>query len=277
MFLDDVRIFVRAGAGGDGASTMRREAHVPRGGPDGGDGGRGGSVYLRVDAGQTALHDFRYKHHFVAGAGGRGERQKRHGKAGADLFLPVPAGHGRHRPRDRRADRRPRRRRPGGHGRQGRPRRPRQHPLRHRHAPGAQARPARRAGRGEGAAARAPPDRGRGAGGPAQRRQVDAARRPDRRHAPDRGLPVHDARAEPRGPGPRAGGRAAADDRGRPGADRGGVVRGRPRPRVPAPRRADAGAAAHRRRGGPRRRARPRGDPRRARGARPGAPAARPS
>jgi GTP-binding protein len=92
MFLDDVRIFVRAGAGGDGASTMRREAHVPRGGPDGGDGGRGGSVYLRVDAGQTALHDFRYKHHFVAPAGGRGERQKRHGKAGADLFLPVPPG-----------------------------------------------------------------------------------------------------------------------------------------------------------------------------------------
>jgi len=52
MFLDEVRIVVRAGAGGDGAATMRREAHVPRGGPDGGDGGRGGSVYLRVDAGQ---------------------------------------------------------------------------------------------------------------------------------------------------------------------------------------------------------------------------------
>jgi GTP-binding protein len=92
MFLDDVRIFVRAGAGGDGASTMRREAHVPRGGPDGGDGGRGGSVYLRVDAGQTALHDFRYKHHFHATSGGRGERQKRHGKAGEDLHLAVPPG-----------------------------------------------------------------------------------------------------------------------------------------------------------------------------------------
>ncbi|HKF84880.1 MAG TPA: GTPase ObgE [Candidatus Limnocylindrales bacterium] len=92
MFLDDVRIFVRAGAGGDGASTMRREAHVPRGGPDGGDGGRGGSVYLRVDAGQTALHDFRYKHHFHATPGGRGERQKRHGKSGEDLHLAVPPG-----------------------------------------------------------------------------------------------------------------------------------------------------------------------------------------
>ena len=92
MFLDDVRIFVRAGAGGDGAATMRREAHVPRGGPDGGDGGRGGSVYLRVDAGQTALHDFRYKHHFSAEAGGPGARQKMHGKAGRDLHLEVPPG-----------------------------------------------------------------------------------------------------------------------------------------------------------------------------------------
>jgi GTP-binding protein len=92
MFLDEVRIVVRAGAGGDGASTMRREAHVPRGGPDGGDGGRGGSVYLRVDAGQTTLRDFRYQHHFAATAGGSGERQKRHGKAGDDLYLPVPPG-----------------------------------------------------------------------------------------------------------------------------------------------------------------------------------------
>lgn len=92
MFLDEVRIVVRAGAGGDGASTMRREAHVPRGGPDGGDGGRGGSVYLRVDAGQTTLRDFRYKSRFSATPGGSGERQKRHGKAGEDLYLPVPPG-----------------------------------------------------------------------------------------------------------------------------------------------------------------------------------------
>jgi GTPase len=92
MFLDEVRISVRAGAGGDGAATFRREAHVPRGGPDGGDGGRGGSVYLRVDAGQTTLRDFRYRHTFSATAGGRGEKQKRHGKAGEDLYLAVPPG-----------------------------------------------------------------------------------------------------------------------------------------------------------------------------------------
>ena len=92
MFLDQVRIWVRAGDGGDGAATFRREAHVPRGGPDGGDGGRGGSVYLRVDPGQTTLRDFRYAHHFRGGAGGRGEGNRRHGKAGADLHLAVPPG-----------------------------------------------------------------------------------------------------------------------------------------------------------------------------------------
>jgi GTPase len=92
MFLDDVRIAVRAGAGGDGAATFRREAHVPRGGPDGGDGGRGGSIYLRVDVGQTTLLDFRYRHQFKATPGGRGERSRRHGKAGDDLVLAVPPG-----------------------------------------------------------------------------------------------------------------------------------------------------------------------------------------
>ena len=92
MFLDRVKIWVRAGDGGDGAATFRQEAHVPRGGPDGGDGGRGGSVYLRVDAGQTTLRDFQYRHHFKATPGGRGTRARRHGKAGDDLILDVPPG-----------------------------------------------------------------------------------------------------------------------------------------------------------------------------------------
>ncbi|MFL5685094.1 MAG: GTPase ObgE [Chloroflexota bacterium] len=92
MFLDRVKIWVRAGDGGDGAATFRKEAHVPRGGPDGGDGGRGGSVYLNVDPGQTTLRDFQYKHHFKASPGGRGERARRHGKAGDDLILDVPPG-----------------------------------------------------------------------------------------------------------------------------------------------------------------------------------------
>jgi GTP-binding protein len=92
MFLDRVKIWVSAGAGGDGAATFRREAHVPRGGPDGGDGGRGGSIYLRVDAGQTTLRDFRYRHHFRATPGGRGSGSRRHGPAGDDLVLDVPPG-----------------------------------------------------------------------------------------------------------------------------------------------------------------------------------------
>jgi GTP-binding protein len=92
MFLDRVKIWVRAGDGGDGAATFRQEAHVPRGGPDGGDGGRGGSVYLHVDAGQTTLRDFNHRHHFRATPGGRGTRARRHGKAGDDLTLDVPPG-----------------------------------------------------------------------------------------------------------------------------------------------------------------------------------------
>ena len=92
MFLDRVDLTVIAGNGGNGAATFRREAHVPRGGPDGGDGGRGGSVYLVVDVGQTMLIDYRYKHHFRAEHGGAGQRARRHGKSGSDLELPVPPG-----------------------------------------------------------------------------------------------------------------------------------------------------------------------------------------
>jgi GTP-binding protein len=92
MFLDQVSLTVTAGRGGDGAATFRREAHVPRGGPDGGDGGRGGSVYLVVDAGQTTLRDYRFRHHVRADDGGRGIGARRHGKSGADVELPVPPG-----------------------------------------------------------------------------------------------------------------------------------------------------------------------------------------
>jgi GTP-binding protein len=92
MFLDQVSLTVTAGRGGDGAATFRHEAHVPHGGPDGGDGGRGGSVSFVVDVGQTTLGDYRFKHHFRAGDGGRGEGSRRHGKQGKDLDLPVPPG-----------------------------------------------------------------------------------------------------------------------------------------------------------------------------------------
>jgi GTPase len=94
MFFDVVKVWIRAGDGGDGAATFRKEAHVPRGGPDGGDGGRGGSIYLTVDPGETSLRDYRHRHHFKATAGGRGSGQKKHGKAGDDLILKVPPGTG---------------------------------------------------------------------------------------------------------------------------------------------------------------------------------------
>jgi GTP-binding protein len=94
MFLDRVKLWVQAGGGGDGAATFRREAHVPRGGPDGGDGGRGGSIYIRVDPGETTLRAYQHRHHFKGEAGGRGTGDRKHGKAGADLTIVVPPGTG---------------------------------------------------------------------------------------------------------------------------------------------------------------------------------------
>jgi GTP-binding protein len=92
MFADHARIFVSAGNGGDGASSFRREAHVPRGGPDGGDGGRGGSVVLVVEPGMTTLGDYRRARHFRADPGGKGAGRKMHGKNGGDLVMRVPPG-----------------------------------------------------------------------------------------------------------------------------------------------------------------------------------------
>jgi len=92
MFLDVVEIHLAAGRGGDGASTMRRESHVPRGGPDGGDGGRGGSIYVAVDTGQTTLRDFEVKRRYVAGDASHGGNKTSHGKAGRDLVIGVPPG-----------------------------------------------------------------------------------------------------------------------------------------------------------------------------------------
>ncbi len=92
MFTDRVRLFVKGGDGGAGALTFRREKYVPRGGPDGGDGGKGGSVVLVVATEMNSLQDYRTRHHFAAPAGGRGGGNRRHGKNGVDLVLPVPPG-----------------------------------------------------------------------------------------------------------------------------------------------------------------------------------------
>ena len=92
MFIDQVHINVKGGDGGAGCMSFRREAHVPKGGPDGGDGGRGGNVVVQADAQRSSLIDYRFKHHFRAGRGTHGQGAKRHGADGADVILPVPLG-----------------------------------------------------------------------------------------------------------------------------------------------------------------------------------------
>jgi GTP-binding protein len=92
MLHDRARIHVQAGAGGDGCLSFRREAHVPRGGPDGGDGGRGGDVVFVCDDSLRDLQSFRRKAHYRAGRGGHGEGALRHGADGQTLTIRVPPG-----------------------------------------------------------------------------------------------------------------------------------------------------------------------------------------
>lgn len=92
MFIDKVRIHVKGGDGGAGCMSFRREAHVPKGGPDGGDGGHGGNVIVRADASISSLIEYRFKHHFKAERGTHGKGSRMHGATGDDLVLRVPVG-----------------------------------------------------------------------------------------------------------------------------------------------------------------------------------------
>ena len=92
MFTDYVKIIVKSGDGGDGAISFRREKYVAAGGPDGGDGGKGGDVYFTVDPDSNTLVDFRYKKKFKAENGKNGEGARRYGKGGEDLYIKVPLG-----------------------------------------------------------------------------------------------------------------------------------------------------------------------------------------
>jgi GTPase len=91
-FVDEARARVQAGNGGRGSASFRREKFVPFGGPDGGDGGHGGSVYLRAASGSNTLADFRIERTFKAGHGEPGGANDCSGRAGADLYVPVPIG-----------------------------------------------------------------------------------------------------------------------------------------------------------------------------------------
>jgi GTP-binding protein len=91
-FIDRVRIRVRAGSGGSGISSFRREKFVPMGGPDGGDGGRGGDVLVRGDANLSTLLDYTYRDSWQAEAGGHGSGNNKSGRSGEDIVLPVPPG-----------------------------------------------------------------------------------------------------------------------------------------------------------------------------------------
>ncbi len=92
MFIDKIKIYVKAGDGGNGCVSFRREKYVAKGGPDGGDGGRGGNIVFRIDEGSNTLLAFRYKRKFIASPGGDGAGGKMHGKNGEDVIIKVPAG-----------------------------------------------------------------------------------------------------------------------------------------------------------------------------------------
>ncbi len=92
VFVDKARIFIASGKGGDGHISFRREKYVPNGGPDGGDGGKGGDIIFKVDEGINTLSDFHYGGKYKAEAGGDGYKKRMHGKNGTDLIIKVPEG-----------------------------------------------------------------------------------------------------------------------------------------------------------------------------------------
>ena len=91
-FLDQAKIYVKAGDGGSGSASFRREKFIEFGGPDGGNGGHGGSIVFIADKNLNTLIDFRYQQHFKAEKGQDGKGKKKTGKSGKDLILKVPVG-----------------------------------------------------------------------------------------------------------------------------------------------------------------------------------------
>jgi GTPase len=92
MFIDEANLYIRSGKGGDGVVHFRREKYIPRGGPDGGDGGRGGNVILKAHATLNTLNNFQHQHRFIADDGVRGAKSNRTGHSAEDLIILVPTG-----------------------------------------------------------------------------------------------------------------------------------------------------------------------------------------
>ena len=244
-FLDHARIQIRSGSGGHGCVSFRREKFVEFGGPDGGDGGKGGDVVAEAVEGLNTLIDYRYQQHFFARNGQPGMGQQRTGRSADDIVLKVPVGteiledDGETLVADLT---RPGQRVTAGAGRQ---RRLGQPALQVVDQPGAAQRQSRAGGRRAHALAAAEADRRRRARRPAERRQVDLPRGDLERAAEGRRLSVHDAASGPRrGRDRRRGVRAGRHSR----ADRGRARGQGPRRRLPRPRRALRRAPASRRR-----------------------------
>lgn len=91
-FVDYVKVHVTSGKGGQGSAHLRREKYIPKGGPDGGDGGRGGHIILKADSNMWTLYHLKFKRHYKAGHGGAGSKQTSTGADGEDIYIPVPLG-----------------------------------------------------------------------------------------------------------------------------------------------------------------------------------------
>ena len=241
MFVDRVTIHVKGGDGGNGCLGFRREKYVPRGGPNGGDGGSGGHVIVRAVEGLTNLAHLSFQRHWKAERGEHGQGSDCHGRGAEDLVIEVPAGTI-VRDRDRgHVLRDLKRAGDDGDRRPGRPGRARQQALQVVHQPA----PRGRSSRGS-------PGEERwitlelkviadvGLDRPAERRQVDPALADLAGPPRDRRLSVHDQVSESRHRSRRTGPRVRRGRHPRP--DRGGARGPRPRARVPPPRRADAAA-----------------------------------
>ena len=192
-FLDQAKIYIRSGDGGSGCVSFRREKFIEFGGPDGGDGGKGGDVIVEAVDGLNTLIDYRYQQHFKAKTGGHGMGKNRHGANGADVVLKVPVGTQIFEEDNETliADLTEAGQRVVLAAR--RQWRLRQRAFQDLDQPRAAPRQSRPARRGAHDLAAAEADRRCRPGRPAQRRQIDVPRRRQRGQAEDRRLSLHDA------------------------------------------------------------------------------------